>query len=409
MGLIETIFGKKEPELKVAEYFRMLNAYTPAFTTFEGSVYEMDLTRSVIHSFATHASKLNMEVQGSANETLANRVQTKANDYMDTAKYLYRLATIYQVSNNAFIVPTFDRLSDKINGFYPVLPDGVELVENMGRLYVRFSFGGIRRAIEFEKVGILNQYQFRDDFFGDSNCTMQPIMDLLHTQNEGIIEGVKSSATIRFMAKLANAFKDEDLRKEQKRFADMNLSASNNTGVLLFDQKYEDVKQIISKPYTVNAEQMKEIKESVFTHFGVSENILQNRYDSNGWSAYYEGQIEPFAIKASLVHSNLTFTDREQAHGNKIMFTANRLQYLSNQEKLSTVVQLFDRGFLTHNEGRQIFNMSEIEGGDTYYIRKEYSETQKLDGGSDDLSGQIDYETVSVDESADSGTDEEQV
>lgn len=395
MGLVDKIFGKKEPELKVAEYFKMLNAYTPVFTSFEGSVYEMDLTRSVIHSFATHVSKLNMEVKGKANVQLGKQLKTKANPWMDSSKYLYRLATIYSVANNAFIVPMYDPLTDKVNGYYPVQPDSAEIIESMGKIYVRFTFGGQKRAIELENVGIINQYQYRDDFFGDSNKTMQPTLELLNTQNEGIIEGVKSSATIRFMAKLANVLRDEDLRKEQKRFSDMNLSSTNSTGVMVFDNKYQDVKQIISKPYTVNAEQMRDIKDSVFTHFGTNEDILQNKYSSDGWSAYYEGVIEPFAIKASLAHTNLTFSDRELANDNFIMLTANRLQYLSNSEKLSTVTQLFDRGFLTHNEGREIFNMTGIDDGDKYYIRKEYSETQKLDGGSDDIQGEIGESTIS--------------
>ncbi len=380
MGLFNFVFGKKEdPEKKVKEYFDLITAYRPSFTTFEGSIYEMDLTRSVIHSFATHASKLNMEVKGSGNASLKQMLKYKANPYMDISKYLYRLATIREVNNNCFIIPSFDELTNKINGFYPVNPSKAEVVKYKGKLYLRFTFGVETKAIEFSKVGILNQHQFKNDFFGESNSTMTPTLDLLHTQNEGIIEGIKSSASIRFMAQLANVLKDEDIKKEQKRFSDTNLSTNNSTGVMLFDQKYKEVKQIISRPFTVNADEMRQIKDNVYTHFGTNEDILQNKYDSNKWSAYYEGKIEPFAIQASLVHSNLTFTDRELAHNNMIILTANRLQYLSNSEKLQTVTQLFDRGFLTHNEGREIFNMSTMDGGDKYFIRKEYAETKKLD------------------------------
>lgn len=379
MGLLDKILGKKEPERKVQEYFKMLDGYSPVFRTFEGSVYEMDLTRSVIHSFATHCSKLNMEVQGSANETLKKRLRTKANPYIDTAKYLYRIATIYQVNNNVVIIPVVDEVSKKITGFYPILPESVEMVEYRKQLYLIYTLQGKRRAIEYEKAGIINQFQYEDDFWGNSNCTMQPTLKLLDTQNQGIIEGIRSGAKIRFLAKLANVLNPEDIKEEQKRFSDLNLSEDNGTGVAIFDSKYEDVKQIVSKPYIVNSEEMKDIKDSVYTHFGTNEEILQNRFNSSSWSAYYEGLIEPFAIKASLVHTNLVFSDREQSSGNNIMLTANRLQYLSNQEKLQTVTQLFDRGFLTHNQGLEIFNMSPIEEGDKRYIRKEYSEAMKLD------------------------------
>ena len=123
---------------------------------------------------------------------------------------------------------------------------------------------------------------------------------------------------------------------------------------------------------------MNQIKENVFTYFGTNEDILQNKFNSDSWNAYYEGSIEPFAIEASLVHTNMLFSEREISFGNSVIFTANRLQYLSNSEKLNTVTQLFDRGFLTHNQGLEIFNMAPVDGGDKRFIRKEYTETDKI-------------------------------
>lgn len=380
MGLLDKIFGnKKEPEQKVEEYFQMLNGYAPTFHSFEGGVYEMDLTRSVIHSFATHCSKLNMEVMGKANETLGKTVRTKVNPYMTTSAYLYRLATIFQVTNNAFIVPIRDSLKRFVIGYFPVLPEECTIVSISGVEFLKWRFGAGTEYTPFSDVGVITQYQYSDDFFGDSNSSMKPILNLMKAQNEGIIEGIKQGAAVRFLAKLSNVLRDDDLKKEQERFSKMNLSTENKTGVAIFDNKYQEVKQILSKPYTVNAEEMKDIKDSVYTHFGTNELILQNRFDSGSWSAYYEGVIEPFAIKASQTHTNITFSEREKSNNNSVMFTANRLQYLSNQEKLQTVTQLFDRGFLTHNQGLEIFNMSPVEDGDKRYIRKEYSEAMKLD------------------------------
>lgn len=209
-------------------------------------------------------------------------------------------------------------------------------------------------------------------------------MELINTQNQGIIEGVKNSASLRFMAKLASSLKPDDVDKERKRFMETNLSASNNGGVLLIDQKYSEIKQIDSKPFVVNPVQMAQIKENVFTYFGTNENILQNKFTSDEWNAYYEGKLEPFAIEASLVHTNMTFSAHEIAYGNEIIFTSNRMQYMTNNEKLNTVTQLFDRGFLTHNQGLEIFNMAPIENGDKRYIRKEYALTGNYQTEGDD-------------------------
>ena len=75
----------------------------------------------------------------------------------------------------------------------------------------------------------------------------------------------------------------------------------------------------------------------------------------------------------------MTFAPRELSSGNMILATTNRLQYASNATKLQVVTELFDRGFLTHNQGLEVFNLSPIDGGDKHFIRREYTEIDKLD------------------------------
>ena len=41
MGLFESIWKKSKIEKQVKNYFELMNAYRPAFTSFEGGVYEM--------------------------------------------------------------------------------------------------------------------------------------------------------------------------------------------------------------------------------------------------------------------------------------------------------------------------------------------------------------------------------
>ena len=365
-------------ETAVHEYFKTLNAYTPCFTTFEGSLYEMELTRAAVHSFATHVSKLKPEVKGSGNRVLERMLQYKPNANMDTKKYLYRLATSYMVDNTAFVAPLTDVYGD-IVGFYPLPACKCMLVDYAGTKFLRYQLdGGKYVAIELERCGILNQYQYRNELFGENNSCLRPTMELINTHNQGIIEGVKSSAMIRFLAKLTGTFKPELIREERERFKEENLSSDNNGGVMVYDSKYQEVKQIESKPFVVNSSQMAQIKENVFNYFGTNEHILQNNFTSDEWNAYYEGKIEPFAIEMSLVHTNLAFNTREIAYGNEIIFSANRLQYLTNAEKLNTVTQLFDRGFITHNQGLEIFNMPSVEGGDKRYIRREYALTENF-------------------------------
>lgn len=382
MGLLEKIFPKSYKEQAVEGYFKTLNSYIPSFYSYEGGIYEMELTRAAIHAIATQAAKLKPEIIGNAYKSLEKTLQFKPNPFMDTYKFIYRIVTILHVDTTAFIIPLYAEDYQTIVGFYPLLPQHTEIVYVEGKPWLRYTFrNGQKAAIELERVGILTHYQYSDDFFGATNNALMSTMNLLDLQKQGIEEGIKQSAMIRFMAKIGQTLRPEDIAKERNRFSAENLSSDNKTGVMMFDAKYSEVKQIESKPFIVDAEQMQIIQNNVFNYFGVNQKILQNDWDEDTWNAFYEGKIEPIAIQLSLVLSNLLFTSKELAYGNQVIFTANRMQYASNKTKLEVSSQMFDRGIFTTNQVMDIWNMSHVEDGDKRYIRREYVEVDKLDAG----------------------------
>lgn len=392
MGLFDKLFtpkAKKDSQ-QVEGYFKTLNAYTPSFTTYDGGIYEMELTRAAINAFATACSKLKPEMQGKAYKNLEKQLQFAPNPYMDTSKFLYRLATILSVNTTAYIIPLYANDYETIVGYYPILPQNTEVVSVGGEAWLRYTFSnGQKAAIEMSKVGTLTQYQYRNDFFGDGNAALLPTLSIMDVQKQGMEEAIKQSATIRFMAKLGNVLRPEDIEAERNRFSKQNLSSDNQSGVMMFDSKYSDVKQIDSKPFIVDAEQMKLIQTNVYNYFGVNEDILQNKFDENTWNAFYEGKVEPFALQLGLVMTNMTYTKNEIAFGNAIVLTSNRMQYASNATKLQVSSQMFDRGIFSQNDIFDIWNMAHVEGGDKRYIRREYVEVSKLDAdgsieGSDD-------------------------
>lgn len=376
MSLFDKLFGNR-PKVKGTYEggFKMLNGYTPHFTTWGGSVYESELIRAAINARATHISKLCVEVVGAAKPGLQNKLKHGPNQFQTWGQFLYRLSTILDIHNTAFITPVYDPFGE-LSGIFTPVPQRCEIVQFGEVPYLRYEFGnGQKAAIELENCGILTKYQYKNDFMGESNHALVPTMELIHIQNQGIKEGVKSSATYRFMAQVSNFTKAEDLAKERKRFTAENFSSeADGGGMLLFPNTYQNIKQIDVKPWVVNAAQMEEIRKSVFEYFGVSEDVIQNKAFGDAWAAFYEGAIEPFAIQFSDVMTKMLFTFREQSQGNKVMATANRLQYLSNSDKLAVSAQMADRGLMTRNEIRQIWNLTPLpdEIGDQLPIRGEY-------------------------------------
>ena len=357
MGIFEKIFGKwRDPARDASQTFRLLEGYTHAFTTWQGSIFESDLIRASLDAHGRHAAKLQPHVVGSAKPNLRSRLSIQPNEFQTWPQFLYRLAVVLYARNTAFLVPVLGEYGET-NGIFGVVPQSWELVEYQGTPYIRFSFSdGKRMAVELWRVGILTRYQYKNELFGESNEAMKATLDLIAIQKQGIESGVQNAASYRFMAVSSNWNTDEDLAREGKRFDKFHFQKGGG-GVLLFPNTYKDVKQISQDSYKVDAGQMKLIKENVFDYFAVNEEVIQNKAYGDAWLAFYEGAVEWLAINASEAITRMCFTERERQFGNKVWFTSNRLQYMSNADKLNAIQAFADRGLMTRNELRDIVNL----------------------------------------------------
>lgn len=387
MGLFDSIFRpdkakESQKALKEAKgFFTTLTAYRPAFTTWNGAIYESLIIRSSIDARARHISKLKVETYGKANPSLQSKMRLAPNQWQTWSQFMYRVSTIVDVYSNCIITPVFDDYMT-ITGYYPILPTRCEIIDYKGEPWLRYKFSnGQIGAVEFKKCAILTRHQLKNDFFGEPNDALDETMKLLHIQREGVEEAVKNTSTFRFMAKLSQFAKPDDLKKEAQRFTKDNLSTESEAGgFLLFPSTYTDIKQIDVKPYTVDADQLKLIYSNVYNYFGVNEDILQNKAIGDSWSAFYEGAVEPFAIQFSETMTKAMFSERERAQGSGIIATANRLQFMSNSDKLTISSTMLDRGVMSINEIRDIWNLAPVEDGDRRIIRGEYYDaTNKLE------------------------------
>ena len=393
MSLLDKIFRpneakKSEDALREAKsFFQTLTAYAPVFTNWGGAIYESEIVRAAIDARARHISKLKVETIGTANPSLQSKLMQGPNQWQTWSQFLYRVSTILDINNTAFIVPVFDERMI-ITGVFPVLPSMCTLVEYAGEIWLRYQFStGQYAAVEFRKCAVLTKHQYESDFFGDKNTPLRETMQLIHIQNQGIQEGVKNAATFRFMATLNNFSSAEDLKKERERFTETNLSTeSKSGGFLLFPNTYKDIKQIDVKPYAIDADQMKQIQENVYNYFGVNEKVLQNSAKAEELEGFFDGAIEPFAIQFSEALTKMLFSERERAQGTYLIANANRLQYMSTTQKVAVARELGDRGAILIDEIREMFNYEPLPNGagQVAPIRGEYKATDELTEGEQD-------------------------
>ena len=377
MGAFDFIFKKPKVTKQVNGYFQMLDGYTPVFTTYDGGVYEMELTRACIHTFANHCSKLLPTVNGPDRANIKAMLDGRPNPFMTGAQFVYKVATIYDAQNTCFIVPVLDKL-DRITGYYPVNPQQVEIIDVGGEPWLRYTFqNGKKAAIELARCGVVSKYLYKHDIRGEDNSALKPTLQLLSIQNQGIAEGIKNSASYRFMAMVKNFTKGIDLVNARNEWVEQNMGAEAG-GLALFPNTFTDVKQIQSAAKVVEADQMEIIQTRVLNYFGCNQDVLQNKTVGDAWSAYYEGKIEPFALQLSQAMTCMTYSHHEQKRGNAIVWSSNRLQYMTNADKLQVSSQMFDRGILTTNDVMAIWNLPPVQDGDKRYIRKEYVEVSEL-------------------------------
>lgn len=388
MGLLDAIFRpdkyreEQEAIQQARTTFTTLTAYRPAFTSWGGMIYESDLVRAAIDARARHISKLKVEIYGSAKPSLQAHLRQGPSQWMTWSQFLYRVSTILDCTTTAVIVPVLDEYL-QTTGYFPVLPDKCVVVDYEGEPWLRYKFAhGQTAATPMRECAVLTKYQFASDFFGDGNHALDETMKLVHLNNQGIEEAVKNSASYRFMATLTNFSTAEDLAKERKRFSRANLTAEAEAenGLLLFPNGYKDVKQIESKPYTVDAPQMELIKTNVANYFGVNERVMQNLAGGDDLDAFFNGAIEPFAIQFSECMTKAMFTERERAQGSYLIANANRLQYMSVSSKVQMAKELGDRGAILIDEIRELFNYPPLPdgAGQVAPIRGEYKATDEL-------------------------------
>ena len=378
MGMLEKIFGKREQPaaLKNAQIFKMLEGYTPAWTTWRGCIYESELIRASLDAWGRHAAKLKPNVKGSAQEELKNRLKVRPNAFQEWSQFLYQTATVLGVRNNAFLVKTRDEYGNP-TGIINIVPQSWELVEYQGEPWIRFMLSNNkRRAERLSETGILTRFQYKNELFGETNEAMKPVLDLITMQRQGITEGIKNGNSYRFWAKSDNWASDEDIGEEMQRFNKFTFGNKKTAGgVLIFPNTYDDIHEMKPGGYTVDKEQQEHIKSNVFDYFCVNEDILQSAAFGDKWLAFYESFVEWYALQLGEVCSGMIYTMRERsAYDNQVFFTSNRLQYMSNADKLNAVTQLGDRGLATRNELREILNLEPLpeEIGNQIPARGEY-------------------------------------
>lgn len=361
MNLLQKLFGRKDtaPQGITLEIQN-------GFTAFSGTAYGNAAFRAAVDAIARHAGKLKAH---STDSTIESLLSGTPNPYMTAYDLLYKTATAYYTTNNAFVLI---QRSQGVAAFYPLTPASVEFIGAQdGTLYANMIFAdGKQVMLPYADVIHLRRHYSTNELLGSDNAPLYPLIDTAHTLTEATGAAVKNATNIRGVLKFTSLVNPTQVKAEKEQFVRDYFSLSNTGGIAATDQRFEFV-PTAQTAYNVPHEQTEAINAQIFAYLGLSPKIVTGAYTEDEFAAFYESLIEPFAIQMSLEYSRKC--------GSEITFTAERLEFSSAATRISLLRELLPFGVISINEARKLLALPEVEDGDRRLQSLNYVTADKAD------------------------------
>ncbi|SPF51133.1 putative Phage portal protein, HK97 family [Candidatus Desulfosporosinus infrequens] len=375
--------------------FRTLNGYLPVASNTNGSIYYNYLMRMCLRAIATHVAKADVKhiryvtstrADGSTatdtipqNSNIANLLSGQPNPYMNSSEFLFKLTTNLLIHNNGWVYLKEDEnpgpSMGNTLGFYPLNSSFVTYMESKevitddetGNLFVKFNFrGGEEIIVPYEQIIHIKRDYFENDLMGSYNDqAIRPLTELVNTVHNGIIKAVENApANIRGSLKFPGVLKVSDLKAKANELLSKFFDINNNGGIIVTDDSMGEFKPIDGKAVLLDAPQMEAIQRQVFGYYNVNAKFVFSEYNESEFNAVFNSVISPILKQYSEAFTYKVFTDRQRGFGNKIIFTANRIEHTSDLTKTQILQYAGPLGIFSINEYRELFGYAPQVGGE---------------------------------------------
>jgi len=379
---------KKENQTVTVSKYQMFTDEGNGFYAWNGNLYNSDIVRAAIRpkvrafgkTIAKHIRNYENKLEVNPEEYMRFLLE-EPNPYMTGQMMQEKLAIQLELNNNAFAYIARDT-NNYPTEIYPITSSSVDAVKNgNGELFLRFTLKN-GKTVTFRYTDIIH---LRKDFneneiFGDSPApALTQLMEVINTTDQGFVKAIKNSNVIKWLLKFNQTLRPEDLKAATKQFTDDYLNIDNESGGAAATDAKMDATQVKPNDIMVDNKLMNETVKRVYAFFGTNEKIVHSSYDENGWVSYYETCVEPDIVQASGEYTRKLFSRAERSRGNRIMFESSNLAFASLKTKMDFVNNGIDRGYVNANEGRDVFGMAPIEGGEIYVRRLDMAPTEQTD------------------------------
>lgn len=353
--------------------------YAPVFFNRGESGYsttldESDVIGAIAHCIGQNMGKLSPQVVRQDNsglkvkdDYLAKMLSLRWSPEITPFDGLYKMASDLVYRSNAFAIIFYTPDFVRVQSIVPITCRSFTIWEDpeLGILFkFIWDYDGKEYTLPYQSVIHIKARYNKKRFIGtDPSVQLKTTLELLDTTADSLKNAVKNSAGLKGYLQYNNFIEEEELKEKVKKFQEAYMSASNGGGVAGLDQS-TTFHEITQHANAIPVAQSAFLRENIYRYYNINEKILNSAYNEAEWNAFYEAVIEPIALQLSLEFTYKLLSERERGFGNKIIFTANRLQYATLQTRVAIGSQLFDRGIITINEYREMMYYEPIEGGD---------------------------------------------
>ena len=385
-SLLGRIFGseKETTAPQTSEQLEIIEGQKAVFTPYRGNFHEDPDVLACVDTIARNGAKMHPRHIRNSSEKMENLkgnlyklLAKQPNEIQNAYKFYYQIISNLELYNNSIVYIQRDE-NLKVTGLYPLDFNEIKLYEYKDAIWIKFKFGrGKERFVPYSSCIHLTRFVGKDGLFGGSTQPILKVLDIKHVLDEGIVNAIKTTQSIKGVLKSTKALlKPDDVKKMRDQFVNDFIDYHKNKSGIGGLDATTDFTPVKIEPQTATDGQIKMVDEKVLKYFGINENIIQSKYTEDEWNAFYESVLEPIGLQMSLEFSNKLFTPTEKNFGNEIIFESNRLQYASNKTKIELV--RYASNLMTINEQREVFNLAPIEGGDVFLIDQNHTVNEEV-------------------------------
>ena len=380
MGFLSDIFKKaKKPKNAKFDMSVTMKGYEPSFTSFGKSVLYSDLILSAMRMKARFFGKLeprHVRIKDGKNATITDssvaRLMRTPNDFQTMYDFLTQAFFMREVYDNCYIYPDYyiSNAGQRIyKGMYVLIPNMTPLVfeDESGKLFIQFQFVNPSREVVFPLEDIViwrsnmedNQFIGGGRFASNANADLLNTLEAYHSIKESVAEASKLGCYFDGIVKV-NAYSADTDKAQAIRNQFIKDLQANKGGIAVLDNgaEYQEISRQLK---FVDAQTMKEIKENVLIHTGVTIEMLEGKMTTQDKEAFYENFIEPSAISLGQALSKCFFSQWQTSYGDQIILYPNKVQLMATSEIVSIIQSTISAGVFKIDEYREMLGYAPLD------------------------------------------------